>query len=143
MRASRPNRHPLRGAPRALDQASGGGGLRALLAVRVTRARLARLAALPESVLVAARPAASFPAAGASGRPSEPSAMSAWPAGVRDLGVPLCERGLPVHCLPDTFALLIPITAGVLLNCLPHYVSWLLDNTAAASGLAAVSTTPR
>ena len=70
---------------------SGGGlerasGARALLAV--TRAGLARLAALLESVFrpVAARLAASssFPADSA-----EPSAMSTWPAEVRDFVIPL------------------------------------------------------
>ena len=103
---------PAEGAPP--DRAS---GARALLAV--TRAGLSRLAALPESVFrpIAARLAASFPADSA-----EPSAMSTWPAEIRDLAIPLYERGLLVHCLP-------------------YYGSWLWDTLTADSDLAAVPTT--
>ena len=48
--------------------------------------------------------------------------MSTWPAEVRDLAIPLYERGLSVHCLP-------------------YYGSWLWDTLTADSDLAAVPTT--
>ena len=101
---------PSRG-PSCLDQAS---GARALS--EVTGAGLARLAALPDAVFrpVAAWLAASFPADS-----SEPSALSTWPSLIRDLDVPLCERGLLVHCLP-------------------YYGSWLWEGITEDMGLTAV-----
>ena len=62
-----------------------------------TRRGLQRLASLPDEVfsVLAGRLASSFP-----NDRAVPSAMSTWPACVRDEALPLYDRGLLVHCLP-------------------------------------------